>query len=95
MFGQPTFVLRMQAHSLTHDMSDELPSAFHEVVERLQRMKESISEMWASYQLELEAHPIRTKALTSMVGLSLGDLIAQSSTGTFDPERMVRQSCLC
>uniref|UniRef100_A0A7S2XWX9 Peroxisomal membrane protein MPV17 n=1 Tax=Fibrocapsa japonica TaxID=94617 RepID=A0A7S2XWX9_9STRA len=51
------------------------------------------ASLWAAYNAALESSPITTKALTSLVGFSLGDILAQkflSAGEPFDFLRMAR-----
>lgn len=36
-----------------------------------------LASMWKAYEAELEAKPLLMKALTSMIGFALGDILAQ------------------
>ena len=61
-------------------------------VDALAGVKSRAAALWAGYSGALEARPLQTKALTSMVGLAVGDVIAQASTGCFDPLRTARMA---
>ncbi|CAG9462597.1 unnamed protein product [Pedinophyceae sp. YPF-701] len=54
--------------------------------------RSGFSALWKKYEEVLEAYPIRTKAVTTTVGMGLGDLIAQIPLGVFDPLRFLRQA---
>lgn len=45
-------------------------------------MKAKAQTAWHSYERALETNPMRTKALTSCVGLTVADLIAQAAEGS-------------
>jgi protein Mpv17 len=51
-------------------------------------------DLWNSYEDVLEERPILTKAVTSFIGFSVGDIIAQTLVGTdpFDPKRLARMA---
>lgn len=44
-----------------------------------ERMRSKAENAWKSYELALADHPMRTKALTSCVGLAVADMIAQAA----------------
>lgn len=49
--------------------------------------------LWARYNKLLEAQPLLTKACTSLVGFTAGDLLAQNfveDNGAYDPMRTLR-----
>ena len=47
-----------------------------------------VGQLLQGYNGALEAHPVATKALTSLVGFALGDVLAQTMTSApFDPVR--------
>jgi len=53
-----------------------------------------MSAIWAKYNALLEAQPLLTKALTSLTGFSVGDILAQSfiegKGKPYDPMRTIR-----
>jgi len=44
---------------------------------RVEPLKRTGAAWWRGYKAALAAKPLQTKALTSLVGLALGDVIAQ------------------
>ena len=55
--------------------------------------KEDGQGLWAAYNNKLETNPILTKALTSMIGFTLGDILAQNfveKKGEYDIMRTIR-----
>eukprot|EP01023_Acetabularia_acetabulum_P015994 TRINITY_DN17886_c0_g1_i2.p2 TRINITY_DN17886_c0_g1~~TRINITY_DN17886_c0_g1_i2.p2 ORF type:complete len:204 (-),score=17.62 TRINITY_DN17886_c0_g1_i2:667-1278(-) len=53
-----------------------------------------VNRMWNNYQKQLQKNPLLTKSVTSFVGFGLGDILAQSLTGSerYDLARTVRMS---
>ncbi len=59
------------------------------------QQKEKMSGLWARYNKLLEAQPLLTKACTSLVGFTAGDLLAQNfveDNEKYDPMRTLRLS---
>eukprot|EP01024_Parvocaulis_polyphysoides_P020242 TRINITY_DN19381_c0_g3_i2.p2 TRINITY_DN19381_c0_g3~~TRINITY_DN19381_c0_g3_i2.p2 ORF type:complete len:203 (+),score=13.96 TRINITY_DN19381_c0_g3_i2:201-809(+) len=52
------------------------------------------NKMWNNYQRQLQKNPLLTKSVTSFVGFGLGDILAQSLSGSerYDISRTVRMS---
>eukprot|EP01026_Neomeris_dumetosa_P083802 TRINITY_DN9766_c0_g1_i2.p2 TRINITY_DN9766_c0_g1~~TRINITY_DN9766_c0_g1_i2.p2 ORF type:complete len:259 (+),score=10.27 TRINITY_DN9766_c0_g1_i2:270-1046(+) len=50
--------------------------------------------VWSSYLQQLQKRPVITKCVTSFFGFSLGDILAQSLSGTvkYDPKRTMRMA---
>lgn len=49
-----------------------------------------VRRLWKGYVRLLDERPVLVKSATSFVGFLMGDLIAQSVTGTWDPMRTLR-----
>jgi hypothetical protein len=62
---------------LLEDVSQHAPS----LGELRKRMQGQAISTWRAYEQALKDYPLRTKALTSCVGLTLADMIAQAAAG--------------
>lgn len=69
---------RLTAETRLQDVQAQVPGFVSEVQER---MKSKAQRAWQDYERALETNPMRTKALTSCVGLTVADLIAQAAEG--------------
>lgn len=88
------------ANAVLH-LPSSLPSdALNHVKEHLpglnglqERIQSNAKQAWSDYETALSEHPMRTKALTSCVGLTVADLIAQlAEGGGFDVLRTCRMA---
>lgn len=64
-----------------------------EPIEPEEPEKEEPSGPWAAYERALEQNPILIKGLTSFIGFTIGDLLAQffiEKSGPYDPLRTLR-----
>jgi protein Mpv17 len=66
---------------------------FYQLCYPVLRQQFKMSGLWARYNKLLEAQPLLTKACTSLVGFTAGDLLAQNfveDNGKYDPMRTLR-----
>lgn len=85
--------LQLPSSRIAGAVLKEVQEHVPEFKELQHRIQEKAKRSWSSYERALEEQPMRTKALTSCVGLTVADLIAQAAEGSgWDVLRTARLS---